>query len=144
MIQSSIQLAARVRENIRGVASIEFAFIASFLAFTLMAVSDVGTLVYQRNNMVSSIKSGIDYFMKGGDDKDLAASIVKSSWKSVPERTTVSVTTFCECGGQAAACYAACPDESVPLSYNKITVSTVYNGVLIDRVYEIDEAIRVR
>lgn len=128
----------------RGVASIEFAFISSVLAFTLMAVSDVGILVFQRNNMVSSLKSGIDYFMKGGTKHEEAVAVIKASWHSIPEQTTVSVSTFCTCGYSVAVCYATCHDESVPITYNKITIETFYDGLLFDRTYVIDEALRIR
>ena len=137
-------LGQKVRRDETGVAAIEFAFISSLLAFTLMAVSDVGTFVFQRNDMVSSMKSGIDYFIKGGSDHDEAAAVIRSSWRSIPQQTTISITTFCECGNTVSACYAVCPDESVPLSYNKITISTLYDGLLFDRVHEIDEELRIR
>ena len=134
----------KLRKNVRGVASIEFAFIAPLLAFTLMAVSDVGTLVFQRTNMISSMKSGIDYFMKGGSDKAEAEAVIRSSWKAAPEQTDISITSFCACGEQVAACYALCTDTTIPITYNKITIKTVYHGVLFDKVYQIDEALRIR
>lgn len=134
----------KLRRQERGVASIEFAFTASLLAFTLMAVSDVGTLVFQRTNMVSSMKSGIDYFMKGGSDHGEAEAVIRASWKSAPQQTEISVSSFCMCGDQVSACYAVCTDESVPISYNKISIAAIYDGVLFDRVYEIDEALRIR
>ncbi len=127
-----------------GVASIEFAFIASFLAFVMMAVSDVGMFLYQRADMRSAMHSGAYYFMVGGENNTEVEEAVRAAWINMPPNTRIRASEYCECGGVVSICTTTCPDQTVPNVYHKISIDTEYDGILINRSYGIDEAIRIR
>jgi Flp pilus assembly protein TadG len=127
-----------------GVASIEFAFIASLLAFILMAVSDIGLFLYERSDMRGALHAGAYYFMMGGDSNAEAEAAVRSAWANIPSGTTISASDYCECGGLVSLCTAICTDGSVPDVYHKISIQTTYDGILFNTSYGIDEAIRIR
>lgn len=127
-----------------GVTSIEFAFIAPILAFIVMALSDVGLYVHDRSKMTSSIKSGVDYFLLGGQDTDTAVEIVKKAWSDRPENTFITTAKYCLCGNVEVSCNSICLDSTQPEAYKKIAVTAYYDGLLLRTKYYSDETIRIR
>lgn len=133
-----------LKDNDDGVASIEFAFISTVLAFMLMAIADVGLFLSDRADMRSAMHAGAYYFMMGGDDVAEAEATVKAAWGTLPEGTTISTSDFCECASVEWTCTSTCSDGGAPDVFQKIEIVTTYDGLLFDTSYKIDEEIRVR
>ena len=138
------QAKSNLQTDERGAAAIEFAFVASMLGFILMAVTDVGLLLYERSDMRGAMHAGAYYFVMGGTDNAEAETKVKAAWRTIPEGTTVSATDYCECGDVVSVCTSVCSDQSLPAVYHKISIQTKFNGLLLDTSYTVDETIRVR
>lgn len=128
----------------QGVASIEFAFVVPMLAFALMGLIDVGLYINARANMTSSVKSGVDYFLMGGQDSDTAVKIIEQAWVPRPEFSTIETERFCLCGNVEVLCSATCLDGSQPEAFKKIIVAAYYDGLLLETKYKSDETIRIR
>lgn len=128
----------------RGVASIEFAFIAPMLAFALVGLIDVGMYINARANMTSSVKSGVDYFLMGGQDSETAVKIIDQAWMPRPEYSTIETERFCICGNVEVLCSATCLDGTQPEAFKKIIVAAYYDGLLLETKYRSDETIRIR
>lgn len=127
-----------------GIAAIEFAFVAPLLALIITAIVDVGMYVNARADMTSSIKSGVDYFMTGGQDTDAAISVIDHAWTRRPEYSTIEAQRFCSCSGIVSTCSNVCTDGSQPEAYKKIVVTAYYDGLLLEAKYQSDETIRIR
>jgi len=127
-----------------GVASIEFAFIAPFLAFMTMGLVDVGLYINARSDMTSSVKSGIDYFLLGGQDSETAVSIVDQAWTKRPEFSTIKTERFCMRGNVVQLCTETCGDGTQPEAFKKIVVAAYYDGLLLHTQYYSDETVRIR
>ena len=128
----------------RGAAGIEFALIASTLVLLLISLVDLGTLVSQRREMSSALRSGASYFMVGGVDLEEAKAAVSSSWRDMPAETTVDVVKTCYCSGTVHSCTANCTDGSLPESFHIITAATVFQGLLVETEHHVVETVRIR
>lgn len=138
------KLFRRFRRNDRGVSAVEFALVSPVFMFALLGVVDVGYLSYQRGDMESALRSGIQYFMNGGEDLALAKSVVESSWTTKPATTTIVAERYCMCGTQAHACSTLCEDATYPDAYNRITASALFEGILTDDTHAASQTVRVR
>lgn len=127
-----------------GVASIEFAFIAPALAFAIMGLVDVGMYINARADMTSSVKSGVDYFLMGGQDINTAAEMVEHAWTSRPEYSRVGAERYCTCSGIVSVCSTTCTDGSQPETFKKVYAAAYYDGLLLRAKYSSDETIRIR
>jgi len=128
----------------RGVSAIEFALLAPFLLVSLLGVVDLGHTVYQRADMEAALRSGIQYFMNGGDDLTRAEQVVNASWTTQPDGVTVTAERFCMCGGVVHACSALCDDATYPLSFNRIRATATFPGILTQDSYDTEQSVRVR
>ncbi|MCR9079941.1 MAG: pilus assembly protein [Hyphomonadaceae bacterium] len=126
------------------IASIEFGFIAPVLAFAIMGLVDVGMYIHARSDMTSSVKSGVDYFLMGGQDSDTAIAVIDHAWTRRPEHSTIETERFCTCGEIVAVCTNVCPDGTQPDAFKKIVVAAYYDGLLIQKRYYSDETVRIR
>lgn len=131
-------------ESAKGVAAIEFAFIAPALVALLLGITEYGLLIFERSKMTSAVGTGSHYFMAGGEDPDEAVGIIKGGWSQMPDNTTVTIREYCLCSEQEHICTANCDDGSLPLSYKQIVARTVYEGIFYDTVYEVSDNVRVR
>lgn len=132
------------RDDEVGIASIEFGFIAPVLAFAIMGLVDVGMYINARADMTSSVKSGVDYFLMGGQDSDTAVAVIDHAWTRRPENSTIATERYCACGDVVAVCTNVCTDGSQPDAFKKIVVAAYYDGLLIQKRYYSDETVRVR
>jgi len=137
-------LLQRFLRDERGVSAVEFALIAPVLLFSLLGVVDLGHAVYQRADMESALRSGIQYFMNGGDDLARAETVVNASWTTKPDGVSVIAERFCMCGGVEHACNALCDDATYPLSFNRIRATATFPGILMEDSYSTAQAVRVR
>ena len=134
----------QIKNSESGLASIEFAFIAPVLAFALVGLVDVGLYINARADMTSSVKSGVDYYLTGGQDSNTAVSIVAKAWTKRPEYSVIKTERFCSCTNIVLACTNSCSDGSQPEAFKKIIVGAYYDGLLLQTQYYSDETVRVR
>ena len=134
----------RFAQDERGVSAIEFALTVPILLVSLLGVVDVGNVVYQRSDMESALRAGVQYFMNGGDDLSKAEEVVNASWTTKPDGTTVAAETFCLCANVEHACNTVCDDDTYPASYNRINASATFPGILMDDSYDASQSVRVR
>jgi len=132
------------RDDKRGVSAVEFALTAPVLLFSLLGVVDIGNVVYQRADMESALRSGIQYFMNGGDDLARAESVVNDAWTTKPDGVNVIAERFCLCDTTPHACNVLCDDESYPASYNRLRATATFSGILSDDQHEASQSVRVR
>jgi pilus assembly protein CpaE len=137
-------LKSRFWKNDSGVAAVEFALFAPILAGSLVLLVDLGNYAFERTDMESALRSGVQYFMNGGSDLDKAKQVVLASWTSKPANATVIVERFCLCSAVESACTATCGDGTYPLSYSRIRAVAQYNNLLIDLTNNADQTVRVR
>jgi Flp pilus assembly pilin Flp len=134
----------RFFDDLRGTSAVEFALIVPVLLMSLLGVIDLGNAVYQRSDLESALRSGIQYFMSGGEDLAKAQEVVDVSWTHRPEGAVVLAEKFCMCGTVVHACNALCDDDTYPVSYSRISVSATIVGILTDETYETQQTVRVR
>lgn len=134
----------RFRRNESGVSAVEFALVSPVFMFALLGVVDIGFLSYQRGDMESALRAGIQYFMNGGEDLALAQSVVETSWTTRPATTTILAERYCMCGTEAHACNTLCADATYPDAYNRITASALFEGILMDESHAASQTVRVR
>lgn len=138
------QIQKKYAKSESGVAAIEFAFIAPVAALLITALVDVGLYVNARADMTSSIKSGVDYFLTGGQDTSAAISVIDHAWTRRPQYSTIEAQRFCECSEIVSTCSNVCSDGTQPEAYKKIVVTAYYDGLLMEAAYQSDETIRIR
>jgi Flp pilus assembly protein TadG len=127
-----------------GVSAVEFALTVPVLLISLLGVIDVGNVVYKRADMESALRAGIQYFMNGGEDLEIAEQVVNNSWSTKPEGVFVQAETFCMCGVVEHACNSLCDDGSYPESYHSLTATATFEGILMDDAYATEQSVRVR
>lgn len=130
--------------NESGVSAIEFALIAPVLLFSLLGVVDIGNVVYQRSDMEAALRSGIQYFMNGGDDLARAETVVKDAWTTKPDGVSVVAERFCLCGTTPHACNVLCDDDTYPASYNRLRATATFPGILTEDAHDASQSVRVR
>jgi len=134
----------RFAQDERGVSAVEFALTVPVLLFSLLGVVDIGNVVYRRSDMESALRSGVQYFMNGGEDLAKAEQVVNDSWTTKPDGVSVTAETFCLCGAAEHACNVLCDDDTYPASYNRVNASATFPGILMDDSYDASQSVRVR
>ena len=128
----------------RGVSAIEFALVVPVLLISLLGVVDIGNVVYQRSDMEASLRSGIQYFMNGGDDLTRAETVVNDAWTTKPDGVSVIAERFCLCDTVPHACNVLCDDDTYPASYNRLSATATFPGILMTDAHEASQSVRVR
>lgn len=134
----------RALRDRRGSAAVEMALLAPVLIAALLAMADLGMLIYERVDMQTAIRAGIQYVMNGGHDPNTAEQVVLQSWPNRPGDAVVEATRFCLCGETVSACDAQCSDQSVPRVFTRITASGTLGMFLFSEPVVSDEVARVR
>ena len=127
----------------RGVSAVEFALTVPVLLISLLGV-DIGNVVYQRADMESALRAGIQYFMNGGDDLAKAEEVVNASWTTKPQTVTIIAERFCLCSNVEHACNTLCNDGTYPQSFNRLRAVATLEGLLMDDEYLAEQSVRVR
>jgi Flp pilus assembly protein TadG len=128
----------------RGVSAVEFALTAPVLMVSVLGVVDIGNIVYQRSDMESALRSGIQYFMNGGDNLSRAEAVVNQAWTTKPDTVTVVADRFCLCDTTPHACNVLCDDDTYPASYNRLRATATFPGILMENSQEANQSVRVR
>src|SRR6185312_16866513 len=101
----------------RGVAALEFAFIAPVLAIIAILMTDVGLAAVGAMNMEGAVRASVQYAMNGGADLAVAKTVGMSTWSSQPSDATMSTSKICKCGSTVAACTSTCSGGSLPSGF---------------------------
>ena len=128
----------------RGTAGIEFGLIVSVLLVLLLGIVDAASLIADRRDMGSALRSGAEYFIVGGTDATEAARLVNESWGSRPNGSSLSVSRTCFCSAAAHACDANCPDTSLPVAYHILTAAASFDGIMFNMEHSVEESVRIR
>lgn len=137
-------LVKRFASDRSGVSAVEFGLTVPVLLIALLGVIDLGNVVYQRGDLESALRSGIQYFMNGGSDVDKAEAVVNAAWTHRPEGATVTAEKYCLCGTTVSACNTLCGDGAYPLRYSRIVVDATFEGIISDNQYKSSQTVRVR
>jgi uncharacterized membrane protein len=91
--------------------AIEFALIAPVAMLMLVGVIDYGMAVYDRMQLSSAVRAGIQYAMHHSANPATIEQVVMSALTIDQSAVTVTAQQVCECpGGAAAECDETCPD----------------------------------
>lgn len=130
--------------NKSGVASIEFGFIAPILAASMVLTLDVGTMILDRTDMQSAVRTGAQYLMNGGQNLERARDLVMEAWDERPEGGYVVAENFCMCDEVLHVCTELCGDQSIPDSYIRLQAIATLEGLISDREQGTEEIVRIR
>lgn len=139
-----LQFLQRFARDERGVSAVEFALCVPVLLFSLLGVVDLGNVVYQRSDMESALRAGIQYFMNGGDNLSKAEEVVNASWTTKPQGVSIVAERVCLCGNVEHVCNELCDDETYPASYNRLRAVAEFEGILMSNEYLAEQSVRVR
>jgi Flp pilus assembly protein TadG len=128
----------------RGVSAIEFALTVPVLLISLLGVVDIGTAVYKRSDMEAALRSGVQYFMNGGESMTTAEAVVLDSWTTKPDNITVVADRLCMCGVASSSCNTLCGDGTTPTAYSRIQATALFPGILMDDSYASEQSVRTR
>lgn len=127
-----------------GVSAVEFALIVPVMMLVLLGIIEFGSILFDRTDMHTAVRSGVQYVMNGGRNTDDASNIVLMSWSTKPETGTVNVTRYCLCTEAEHACSLPCSDMSVPEAYIWIEASATLGGLVYSYGHKADEVVRIR
>lgn len=136
-------IAAFLRDR-RGVAAVEFAFIAPILVLVVAGINDGAQLIVKQNNMHSGVSAAAEYIMRGGSDMSTAQTIGLSAWPSHSDSASVSTNKMCYCGSTGGSCSSLCADQSVPTAYITVSASDTYAGWYSTAQISTSQKVRVR
>ena len=101
----------RVSRGRAGNVAVEFALIAPVAMLMLVGVTDYGTAVYDRMQLSSAVRAGIQYAMHHSANPATIEQVVMSALAIDHSAVIVTAGQVCECpSGAAAECDETCPD----------------------------------
>lgn len=136
-------IAAFLRDR-RGIAAVEFAFIAPILVLVLAGINDGAQLIVKQNNMHSGVSAAAEYIMRGGSDMTTVQTIGLSAWPSHSDSASVTTNKMCYCGSVSGSCTSLCADQSVPTAYITVSASDTYTGWYSAAQISTSQKVRVR
>lgn len=144
MLRALLHLTRRAWRCDSGAAAVEFGLLFSVLAALALGIMDLGTIIYDRTDLHSAVRSGAQYFMAGGDDLETAEAIIDESWSSRSSLSEIVVERCCECAGVDAVCGQLCADGSVPDIVHELTAISYIVGVFGQYEVRVNETVRAR
>ena len=94
-----------------GNAAVEFALIAPVAMLMLVGVTDYGMAVYDRMQLSSAVRAGIQYAMHHSANPATIEQVVMSALTIDHSAVTVTAGEVCECpNGAATGCDETCAD----------------------------------
>lgn len=127
-----------------GAAAVEMALIAPMLIAALLLMADIGMTLFNRLDMQTAVRAGIQYAMNGGRNLETTEEIVLQSWPDRPEDAVVEASRYCLCGETQMACTSWCGDGSAPRAFTHITASGTLGVFVFSDPILADESARVR
>lgn len=128
-----------------GVAAVEMALIAPFIAgFAVLSVNvwDVGM---RKQDMRAALKLGAQYYMNGGTDDTKSKAIALAKWNRKPATADVTVSRTCLCGTTVTgSCNTVCADNTVPNIVVQLHATATTSTAMFSKSQVADEYVRVR
>ena len=128
----------------RGLAGVEFAFIAPIVIVLLVLGVDGWQRESQLADMRTAMHTGARYYETGGSDDTVAQTVSAASWGSKPQNGTMSVVRACTCGATPVACTTVCGGTSLPSVFVTLSATGTYAGLMQSHVLSQSDVIRVR
>lgn len=128
----------------RGVAAVEFAFIAPILLMVIAGINDGAQLILKQNNMHSGVSAAAEYVMRGGADMTTVQTIGLSAWPSHSDSASVTTSKMCYCGSAGGSCTSLCADQTVPTAYITVAASDTYTGWYSTTQITTSQKVRIR
>lgn len=104
----------------------------------------MGMTLFNRADMQTAVRAGIQYAMNGGRNLDTTEQVVLDSWSDRPADAIVDATRYCLCDETSVACTEWCSDGTAPKAYTRITASGTLGFFIFSTPISSDEAARVR
>lgn len=139
-----LHLWPRFGANDQGVSAVEFALVAPVLCVAVLGLVEFGSVVFDRTDMQTANRAGVQYVINGGNNLEQARQIVWDSWTTRPDDGDVTVTQFCLCGEAANMCTEPCADMSIPESYIQIETTGTLGGIVYDQGLTVNDTVRIR
>lgn len=132
----------------RGVSAVEFALIAPFLVFALLAMVDVAFAVNERMEIERLLRGGAQHAMSDPGEANVRTVIEASaeSGFAAGSAFTLTVQRYCACPSDsdtAVTCSASCPDSDVTAIYYRMDGARTHTGLILPDI-DLDAVARVR
>ncbi len=118
---------------LRAAVAVELALLAPVLMLMLIGVIDFGGAVYERMQLTSAARAGVQFASQSADNVDDAAGILQAVQNagSLDAPVTITTTQFCSCAadGAAATCGDTCSSGAPAGTYVMITVVEQYKTI---------------
>jgi Flp pilus assembly protein TadG len=128
------RLLAKASTCERGVAAIEFGFVAPILALAIIGTVDLGLGVYRSMQVHTAAQAGAQYAMTHGFSSSGITNATTSATSFSAIAATPEPTKFCGCpstsGVNTASCSTACPDASQPGTYVTVSAQGTYSTLI--------------
>lgn len=115
--------------NVAGIAALELALLAPFLALAILGLADTGLAVAQKMRLNDAVQQGAQYGLVRNPIQGDVSGIVAAMGPGEPNANRViDVELFCECvAGTAVACTATCPGGGQRHRYLDVTATEDYH-----------------
>lgn len=115
---------ARIGQDRRGVAAVEFALMAAALMVLTIGLVDYGSAMTRAVDLREAARAGAQYAVRNWTATGTVSAIAKAATKQDPNSLTVATIDFCECSdGTSVACTATCSGGAAAGHYVRVTVS---------------------
>jgi Flp pilus assembly protein TadG len=128
----------------RGLAGMEFAFIAPIVVALLVLGVDGWMRGSQLSDMRAAMHTGARYYESGGSDDTVAQTVSTAAWATKPQNGAMTVVRACTCGSTPVACTTVCGGTSLPSAFITLTASGTYSGLLQSHAISETDVIRIR
>jgi Flp pilus assembly protein TadG len=133
-----------LRQDERGAAAIEFAFIVPILTGLLLFGAEGWLRINQVSQMRSAVQTTARYYQSNGNDDGVAAQLGLQAWSHAPGDASLNTTRACSCAGAGASCTSPCPDNTLPQVYITVTANGTWSGLMHSQVLTETGQVRVR
>ena len=128
----------------RGIAGVEFAFIAPIVIGLLVLAVDGWQRESQISDMRTAMHTGARYYETGGSDDTVAQTVSTAAWSTKPPNGAVTAVRACTCGSLPVACTTVCSGSSLPSVFVTLSATGTYTGLMQSHVLSQSDVIRVR
>jgi Flp pilus assembly protein TadG len=128
----------------RGLAGVEFAFIAPIVIAVLVLGVDGWQRESQIANLRTAMHTGARYYENGGSDDVVAQSVSTAAWTTRPQDGLISVARACTCGGTTISCTGVCNGTNLPSVFITLSGTGTFTGLLQSHAISQSDVIRVR
>lgn len=132
------------RRDARGVAAVEFAFIAPVIGVMIIMSYGVWEAAVRQQNLRSALKVGAEYYMNGGANDATARAVALAAWEDAPSNANVTTARICRCGSTVVDCTAMCSASAPPAIYVVLHASASDHSALFSPIIQADRVARVR